>query len=48
MTNTILTEIDALKAKLSTIRPLPSEAVKKIQDAIENIPMTATGSKGIH
>ena len=35
MINTILTEIDALKAKLSTSRPLPSEAVKKIQDAIE-------------
>lgn len=31
----ILTEIDALKAELSSIRPLPAEAVKKIQDAIE-------------
>lgn len=35
MINTILTEVDALKAKLSTIRPLPNEAIKKIQDAIE-------------
>lgn len=33
--NLILTEIDTLKAKLSSIRPLPAEAVKKIQDAIE-------------
>lgn len=35
MINTMLAEIDALKAKLSTIRPLPKEAIKKIQDAIE-------------
>ena len=35
MINTILAEIDALKAELSTIRLLSSEAVKKIQDAIE-------------
>lgn len=35
MLNQILTEIDILKAELSTIRPLPKEAIKKIQDAIE-------------
>jgi len=31
----ILLEVDALKSELSGIRPLPPEAVKKIQEAIE-------------
>ena len=33
--NTILSEIDALKAELETLRPLPSEALRKIQEALE-------------
>lgn len=33
--NTILSEIDDLKAKLATLRPLPNEALKKIQSALE-------------
>lgn len=33
--NTILSEIDTLKAKLATLRPLPNEALKKIQEALE-------------
>lgn len=33
--NTILSEVDDLKAKLATLRPLPSEALKKIQSALE-------------
>lgn len=33
--NGLLSEIDALKAKLAAIRPLPFEALKKIQDAME-------------
>lgn len=33
--NTILQEIDILKAELSTLRPLPSEALKKIEDALD-------------
>lgn len=33
--NTILSEIDSLKAELATLRPLPSEALKKIQSALE-------------
>lgn len=33
--NTILSEIDALKAKLATLRPLPSNALEKIQEALE-------------
>ncbi len=33
--NTILSEIDDLKAKLATLRPLPIEALKKIQGALE-------------
>lgn len=31
----LLTEIDGLKNKLSTLRPLPTEALKKIQNALE-------------
>ena len=31
----ILQDIDALKAKLASSRPLPSEALKKIQDALD-------------
>lgn len=30
-----LHEVDALKAELSTLRPLPPEALKKIEDALE-------------
>lgn len=33
--NTLLLEIDDLKAKLATLRPLPIEALKKIQSALE-------------
>ena len=33
-TDNILHEIDGLKAKLSSLRPLPAEAVKKINDAM--------------
>ena len=33
--NTILQEIDILKAELSILRPLPSEALKKIEDALD-------------
>jgi len=33
--NILLSEIDALKAKLATMRPLPPEALKKIQDALD-------------
>lgn len=32
---TILQEIDALKEELKTLRPLPPEALKKIEDALE-------------
>lgn len=32
---TVLQEVDALKAELSTLRPLPPEALKKIEDALE-------------
>ena len=32
--NTILQEIDILKSELSTLRPLPLEALKKIEDAL--------------
>lgn len=31
---TILTQIDGLKARLASLRPLPPEALKKIEDAI--------------
>lgn len=31
----ILSEVDALKAKLATFRPLPVEALKKIQEALD-------------
>lgn len=33
--SSILQEVDALKAELSTLRPLPPEALKKIEDALE-------------
>lgn len=33
--NTILSKIDVLKTKLATLRPLPIEALKKIQEALE-------------
>lgn len=33
--NTLLSEIDGLKAELATLRPLPDEALKKIQDALD-------------
>ena len=33
--STVLHEVDALKAELSTLRPLPPEALKKIEDALE-------------
>lgn len=33
--NNILSEIDDLKAKLATLRPLPIEALKKIQNSLE-------------
>lgn len=33
--SSILKELDALKVELSTLRPLPSEALKKIEDALE-------------
>ena len=33
--NTILSEIDILKTELATLRPLPGEALKKIQEALE-------------
>ena len=33
--STVLQEVDALKAELSTLRPLPSDALKKIEDAFE-------------
>lgn len=33
--STVLQEVDALKAELSTLRPLPPEALKKIEDALE-------------
>lgn len=31
----LLNEVDMLKAQLSTLRPLPEEALKKIQDALD-------------
>lgn len=31
----VLQEVDSLKAELSTLRPLPPEALKKIEDALE-------------
>lgn len=31
----LLKEVDALKEQLSTLRPLPEEALKKIQDALD-------------
>lgn len=31
----LLQEVDALKARLSALRPLPEEALKKIQDALD-------------
>lgn len=34
-TTNILQEVDTLKKELSTLRPLPSEALKKIEDALE-------------
>lgn len=33
--STVLQEVDALKAELFTLRPLPPEALKKIEDALE-------------
>lgn len=33
--NNILHDIDSLKAELSTLRPLPAEALKKIQEALD-------------
>lgn len=33
--NILLSEIDKLKAELSTLRPLPTEALRKIQDALD-------------
>lgn len=33
--SSILKEVDALKVELSTLRPLPPEALKKIEDALE-------------
>lgn len=33
--NTILSEIDNIKSELSTLRPLPIEALKKIQEALD-------------
>ncbi len=33
--STLLQEVDALKAELSTLRPLPQDALKKIEDALE-------------
>lgn len=33
--SSILKEVDVLKAELSTLRPLPPEALKKIEDALE-------------
>lgn len=33
--SSILKEVDALKVELSTLRPLPSEALKKIEDALD-------------
>lgn len=33
--STILQEIDVLNAELSTLRPLPQEALKKIEDALD-------------
>lgn len=31
----LLSEVDMLKAQLSTLRPLPEEALKKVQDALD-------------
>ena len=31
----LLSEVDVLKEQLSTLRPLPEEALKKIQDALD-------------
>jgi len=31
----LLSEVDALKVQLSTLRPLPEEALKKVQDALD-------------
>jgi len=31
----LLKEVDALKEQLSTLRPLPEEALRKIQDALD-------------
>lgn len=31
----LLNEVDTLKAQLSTLRPLPEEALKKVQDALD-------------
>lgn len=33
--NNILSEIDVLKAKLATLRPLPNEALQKLQEALD-------------
>lgn len=31
----LLNEVDTLKVQLSTLRPLPEEALKKVQDALD-------------
>ena len=44
-----LAEIDALRARLSSLRPLPAEALKKIEEAF-NIEYTyeSTASRATH
>ena len=34
--NVMLKEVDVQKEQLSALRPLPEEALKKIQDALES------------
>ena len=36
----LLREVDSLKVRLSSLRPLPIEALKKIQDALESSTLT--------
>ena len=33
--NILLNEVDTLKGKLASLRPLPEEALRKIQDALD-------------